>query len=94
LTKEFDIWLDAIDNATVMSPGPQTHINGAHLDAPNGVPASFGGIAFPISLSGPWTVALAGTTRITLALRSTTLSGGDLFRIWPGFNISVVRFPA
>jgi hypothetical protein len=91
-TDEFDIWIDALDTVDA-TPGTQTHIDGAHYDAADGVDAEQLGIVFPVTLHGSWTVAAAGTTRICIALSSTETSGGDDTEIRPGIAITVVRFP-
>lgn len=93
MTKPFDIWIDAIDNALV-APGVQTHVPGANLSADDGLNSGLQGCAIPIALSGTWTVAASGTTRLTVAFEGPTFISGDTTQIWHGFNINAVLFPA
>ncbi len=93
-TKPFDFWLDAIDNYGGASPGTQTHVPGSNYNADDGINAGLESVTHVVSVSGMWTVAAAGTTRLTLAFNGPTLSGGDEASIYHGFVLTAVRYGA
>ncbi len=94
-TKEFDAYLEATDGYGSLAPGAQTHIPGAHYDAAAGIIEEWGGFQLALCLNGTWTVAAAGTTRITFGFISSELSDDDddVFQVWRGFNISAILMP-
>jgi hypothetical protein len=86
----FDFYLDAIDNATG-TPGVQTHVPGAHWAATSGVTWTNG--ILPVNLTGVWTVAAAGTTRIAPAFNpgaGWVNSSGDTFVLTSTMSITAV----
>ncbi len=91
LSDAFDAWLDAIDDATG-TPTSAAHLTGSHWSASNGVPSVTLGFA-PLSLSGVWTVTKAGTTRLSFAFSSASMTGGDIFQVEDAFNITAVIYP-
>jgi len=91
LSKAVSMYLDAIDRVNG-TPGVQAHVPGALWSTSTGLAAEQESLPIPIAISGMWTVVLAGTTRITLALECPTLSGLDTAILWEA-NISAIRFP-
>jgi hypothetical protein len=91
LTKAVSMYVDAIDRVNGTA-GTQTHVPGAVWSTSTGLASGQDAIPLPIAMTGMWTVVLAGTTRITLALEAPTLSGLDTAILWEA-NISAIRFP-
>lgn len=89
----WDGYLDAIDNATGSSPGTQTHLGGAHWDVTSGITTTDIGEVFPLSMSGGWTVSIAGTTRISFALKQQASWSADTFTLRSSLNFVAILYP-
>ena len=91
MSKAIHLYADAIDRVNGTA-GTQTHVTGASWESSTGLDSGQENIPIPVSISGSWTVALAGTTRLCLAFNGPTLSGGDEALVWEA-SIVAVRFP-
>jgi hypothetical protein len=92
-TVGFDAWLDAIDDYDGETPGTQTHIPGAHWNANGGIDTDLSTIINPFTLSGVWTVAQEGTTRITFAFDTKASWGTDTFELVGALNLVAIAYP-